>query len=68
MVVMQALFELQAVLADSKSTAEQIEEKVAAVREARRKARIEFEEAEKDLLLLLTLDQVAVLTELGYLD
>ncbi len=65
---MQALFELQAVLADSKSTAEQIEEKVAAVREARRKARIEFEEAEKDLLLLLTLDQVAVLTELGYLD
>ncbi len=65
---MQALFELQTVLADSKSTAEQVEEKVTAVREARRKARLELEEAEKDLFLLLTLDQVAVLTEQGYLD
>lgn len=68
MAVMQTLFELQAVLADSKATAEQIGEKVAAVREARRKARLEFEVAQKDLLPLLTLDQVAVLAELGYLD
>lgn len=65
---MQALFELQTVLKDSKATAEQIKEKVTAVREARRKARAEFEEAQKDLLPLLTLDQVAALTEMGYLD
>jgi len=68
MAVMQALFELQTVLKDSKATAEQIKEKVTAVREARRKARAEFEEAQKDLLPLLTLDQVAALTEMGYLD
>lgn len=65
---MQALADLQAALADPKTSAEQLQEKVAAVRAARHKARAELEAARKDLLALLTSDQEAVLVSLGLLD
>lgn len=66
--ISQALTELQAALAEAKTSPEQLREKVAAVRSARQKARAKFEAARKELLELLTADQEAVLVQLGYLE
>ncbi|MHB1035422.1 MAG: hypothetical protein ACYC35_14215 [Pirellulales bacterium] len=67
-VVGAALAELQATLADQKSSPEQIREKVAAVRAARKKAMAKLEAAQKELLELLAPDQEAAMVGLGYLD
>jgi Spy/CpxP family protein refolding chaperone len=67
-VIAQALNELQAAIDDKKTTPEQLNDKVAAVRTARKKAREKVEGLQKDLLLLLTPDQEAVLVRLGYID
>jgi Spy/CpxP family protein refolding chaperone len=67
-IITQAQAELKAVLDDPKHTKAEVEEKVAAVRKARRKARAEMEAAQKDLLLLLTASQEAVLVSLGYME
>ena len=66
--VMQKLVELRTTLADPNGTAEQLKEKITAVRNARQKAKAELAAARKDLLDLLTLDQEAVLVSLDYLD
>ena len=60
--------DLQTVLADAKVSPEQLKEKVAAVRNARQKARAKFEAAQKELLELLGPDQEAVLVSLGYIE
>ena len=66
--IAQAQSELKAVLDDPKSTPQQIQEKVAAMRKATQKARADLAAAQKDLLELLTADQEVVLVSLGYLD
>jgi hypothetical protein len=66
--VMQKLVELRTTLADPNGTAEQLKEKITAVRNARQKAKAELAAARKDLLDLLTVDQEAVLVSLDYLD
>jgi hypothetical protein len=66
--VAQALTDLQTAMSDAKTTAVQIEDKIAAVRKARLKARRELEIAQKDLLDLLSPSQQAVLMTLGYID
>jgi hypothetical protein len=60
--------DLQTALADAKISPEQLQQKVAAVRLARQKARAKFEAAQKDLLELLAPDQEAVLVSLGYIE
>jgi Spy/CpxP family protein refolding chaperone len=67
-VISQAQAELQAVLNNPKHSAEEVREKVDAVRAARKKARADLATAEKDLVQLLTAQQEAVLVSLGYLD
>lgn len=64
----QALNELQAAIDDPKTSSDQLNEKVTAVRAARKKAREKLEAAQKELFLLITPDQEAVLVRLGYLD
>jgi hypothetical protein len=64
----QALSELQEAIDDPKTSSTQLNERVAAVRAARKKAREKLEAAKKELLLLITSDQEAVLVRLGYLD
>lgn len=64
----QAQSDLQAALKDPKHTDKEIQEKVAAVRQARQRARAELDAALKELRLLLTAEQEAVLVGLGYLD
>jgi hypothetical protein len=64
----QALNELQAAIDDPKTTPTQLSEKVGAVRASRKKARERLAAAQKELLLLLTPEQEAVLVRLGYLD
>ena len=66
--VVHALSDLQATLADAKTTPEQIQDKLAALRAARQKARAELAAAQKDILELLTPDQEAILVNLGLLD
>ena len=66
--VSQALTGLRTTLADPNAAPEQIKEKVTALRSVRRKAAAELSAAQKDLLLMLTVDQEAVLVDLGYLD
>ncbi len=66
--VTKAMADLQTALVDSKSTPDQLKEKVAAVRLARLKAREKLEVARKDLIDLLTPEQEAVLMTIGYLD
>jgi hypothetical protein len=66
--VMQKLTELQKTLTDSKATPEQFKEKIAAVRNERKKAKAELEAAQKDLRQLLTQDQEAILIGFGCLD
>ncbi len=65
---MQKLIDLRTTLADPNATPEQLKEKMAAVRDARQKARAELAAARKDLLELLTPDQEAMLVSLDCLD
>jgi hypothetical protein len=67
-IVSQAQADLRAVLDDPKHTRAEVEEKVAAVRKARLKARAELEAAQKDLLQMVTSMQEAVLISLGCLE
>lgn len=67
-IITQAQADLQAVLKDPKSPKAEIEEKVAAVRKARQKARADLEAAQKDLQEMLTPAQETILVSLGYLD
>ena len=64
----QAQAELKAVLDDPKHTKTEVEEKVAAVRKARQKARAELEAAQKDLLEMLSGAQEATLLSLGFIE
>ncbi len=66
--VSQAYLDLRAAIDDPKTTPEEIQAKVKAVREARQKARAELDAAAKDLLELITPAQEAILVSLGYLD
>jgi Spy/CpxP family protein refolding chaperone len=66
--ISQAQADLKTTLADPKHTADEVKEKVAAVRKARQKVRGELETAQKDLLKLLTPEQEATLVGLGYID
>jgi hypothetical protein len=63
-----ALNELKTALANPKTPADDIKEKVAAVRDARRKANAALATAEENLRQLLTPDQETVLVSLGYLE
>jgi phage gpG-like protein len=67
-IVSQAQADLKAVLDDPKHSKAEVEEKIAAVRKARQKARADLEAAQKDLLQMLTASQEAVLISLGYLE
>jgi Spy/CpxP family protein refolding chaperone len=67
-VIRQAQTELQTVLKESKHSAAEVREKMAAVRAARQRARADLEAAQRDLTPLLTTEQEAVLVSLGYLD
>jgi hypothetical protein len=64
----QALTDLQTALADSKTTTEQLKEKMEVVRDAREKTKLDMETARKELLLLLTTDQEATLVGMGLLQ
>jgi len=66
--VATALAELKTALSKSNTPADQIKEKLAAVRNARQKAKTELAAAEQNLRLLLTTDQETVLISLGYLE
>jgi hypothetical protein len=66
--VATALAELKTALSKSNTPADQIKEKLAAVRSARQKARADLAAAEINLRLLLTADQETVLISLGYLE
>ena len=63
-----ALTGLKNTLSSTNAPPAEIQEKMAAVHDARRKANADLAAAEKNLHLLLTLEQEAVLTSLGYLD
>ena len=67
-IITQAQSELKSILDDPKHTRDEVEEKIAALRKARAKARADFEAAQRDLLLLLTPSQEAILLGLGYLE
>jgi Spy/CpxP family protein refolding chaperone len=67
-VITQTMNELQAAIDDPKTTPSQLNEKVTAVRAARKKAREKLAATQKELLMLITADQEAVLVRLGYLD
>jgi len=60
--------DLQVAAANSKTAADELKTKIAAVRAARQKARAKFETAKRELLELLGPDQEAMLVGLGYLD
>ncbi|MFI5380515.1 MAG: hypothetical protein ACHRHE_14555, partial [Tepidisphaerales bacterium] len=66
--VSQAYLDLRATVDDPKTTPEEIQTKLKAVREARQKARADMDAVTKDLLELLTPTQEAILVSLGYLD
>ncbi len=66
--LIQAQVDLRAALDDPETSPDAIQETLAALREARQKARVDLAAATKELLELLTLDQEAVLVSLGYLD
>ena len=67
-VVAEALHTLQIVVGNEQSTPDEVRERLAAFRMVRKKAQHELDAAQKDLLLLLTPDQEAVLVILRYLD
>jgi hypothetical protein len=63
-----AMAELKTTLAATNSSKSEIQEKLAAVQEARRKAETDLDTAKGNLRKLLTLQQESVLASLGYLD
>jgi Spy/CpxP family protein refolding chaperone len=63
-----AMTELTTALSKTNTPADEIQEKVAAVRNARQKAKADLTEAEKNLRQLLTPGQQTVLVSLGYLE
>src|SRR5205814_1671569 len=67
-IISQAQAELKAVIDDKKHSKAEVEEKVVVVRKARQKAQADLESAQKDLLLLLTKEQEAVLVSLGFVE
>ena len=62
------LSELQTLLATKSATSAQVLEKLALIRATRAKAARDLQHAQNELTPLLTLDQIAVLVSLGYLD
>ena len=66
--VAYALAELKTTLTATNATKSDIQEKLAAVHDARQKARADLETAKANLRKLLTLKQESVLASLGYLD
>ena len=66
--ISQALADLQTALTDAQVRPEQLQEKMAAVRLARQKAKSKLQAAQKELLELLAPDQEAVLVSLGFID
>jgi Spy/CpxP family protein refolding chaperone len=66
--VAQAQTELKTVLDDPKHTKAEVDEKITAVRKARERARTDLEEAQRDLVRMLTPTQQAVMVSLGYLE
>lgn len=66
--ITQALNELQAAIDDPKTEASVLQDKVTAVRKARKRAREKLAAAQQELLLLITPTQEAVLVKLGYID
>jgi Spy/CpxP family protein refolding chaperone len=66
--VAQAQADLKTVLDDPKHTKAEVDEKITGVRKAREQARAELEEARRDLMLMLTPTQQAVMVSLGYLE
>jgi hypothetical protein len=66
--VQMLLAELQTLLDDKSSSDKQLLDKLTAIRTARAKAARDLDAAQKDLKLLLTTDQLAVLVSLGYMD
>lgn len=67
-VVTQAQAELKTMLDDPKQTKAEVEEKIAGVRKARQKAQADLDAVQRDLRLLLTPSQDAILVSAGYLD
>ena len=67
-VVAEALHALQIIVGNEQSTPDEIRERLTAFRMVRKKAQCELDAAQKDLLLLLTPDQEAMLVSLRYLD
>ena len=66
--VAYALAELKVTLSATNTPKSEIQQKLTAVQEARRKANTDLDAAKADLRKLLTLQQEAVLSSLGYLD
>ena len=66
--VAYALAELKVTLTATNTPKSEIQEKLTAVQAARKNARTELDAAKADLRKLLTLQQEAVLSSLGYLD
>ncbi len=66
--ITQAQADLKATLDDPKHTNKDVEEKIAAVRKARQKARDDLAATQKDLQEMLTKTQAAVLLSLGYIE
>ena len=66
--VLLLLNELQSMLDDGNSTENQLFDKLNIIRAARAKAARDLDAAESDLQRLLTIDQLAVLVSLGYID
>jgi hypothetical protein len=66
--VLILLNELQSLLDDENSTDNQLFDKLNVIRAARAKATCDLDAAQSDLKQLLTIDQLAVLVSLGYID
>jgi Spy/CpxP family protein refolding chaperone len=67
-IVGQAQEDLKTVLDDPKHTKADVDEKIAAVRTAREKARADLGVAQRDLARLLTPDQQTIMISVGHLD
>jgi hypothetical protein len=64
----QALSDLQTAVADASTSADQLTALVDGVRAARERAKADVAAADKELRLLLTPDQEAILVSQGYMD
>jgi hypothetical protein len=68
MTLTQTIAELRTALANDKTTPEQFKEIMGHVRAARERTKKELDAAQKELLLVITPDQEAVLAAQGYID